>query len=260
MVARPDLPEEILIHIFSGLPVKSIGKCRCLSKQWRNLLSTPHFIKSHLALQNTRSKSLILIPPSHVIRCVETIRDNTVSRELDLPGLWSEFVGSCDGLVLLIDNDDEFFLMNPITMEQSMLPDPPVSVKKTQGLYGFGYDSVRDDYKVVTVSYHMSDILINPVYFDKLVYVYYVKSGVWRRIKSLPRHYSFPAIYSGAFVNGAIHWLVGRSDKSDCAVIIALDLDNDVFCEIPAPSVADVDSFLDSVLLVLGGIFVLLIL
>ncbi|KAL3648714.1 hypothetical protein CASFOL_005117 [Castilleja foliolosa] len=256
MMAQPDLPEQILFHIFSRLPAKSIGRFRSLSNTWNNLLSTPHFIKSHLALQNTRQKSLILIPSSQVIRCVETIRDeyiDTVSRELDLPGVWSEFVGSCDGLVLLIDNNHEVFLVNPITLEQSKIPDPPVAVKRTEGLYGFGYDSVRDDYKVIRVSYHTSNIEINPVYFDTLVYVYYVKMGVWKRIENSPRHFSFPVIFSGAFVNGAIHWLVARSDKSDCAVITALDLDSEVFYKIPAPRVADVDNFLFSVLLVLGG-------
>ncbi|KAL3648713.1 hypothetical protein CASFOL_005116 [Castilleja foliolosa] len=253
MVARPDLPEEILIHIFSRLPAKSVGKLRSLSKTWRNLLSTPHFIKSHLALQNTRNKSLILIPPSSVIRCVETIKgvyNNTVSRELNLPGLCCEFLGSCDGLVLLKNRDDEVFLVNPITMQQSKIPDPPVPVLRNEALYGFGYDSVGDDYKVVAVFYPMSDNK-TPVYIGRLVYVYYVKRGVWKKIESSPRHYGLPARFSGVFLNGAIHWLVPRSE--DCAVIAALDLDSEVFFEIPAPSVADMNDFFFGSLSVLGG-------
>ncbi|KAL3648712.1 hypothetical protein CASFOL_005115 [Castilleja foliolosa] len=218
-------------------------------------LPTLHQIP-HLAFQNTRHKSLILIPPSQVICCVENIRaehDGTVSRELGLPGLWSRFLGSCDGLVFLINKDAEVFLVNPITMEQSKIPDPPVPVVRNEVLYLFGYDSVVDDYKVVAVFYLMPDDEIDPVpiYIDTLVYVYYVKRGVWKKIENSPRHYSLPAYFSGTFLNGAIHWLGSKSE--DCAVIAALDLDNEVFFEIPAPSIADLNNILFGVLLVLGG-------
>ncbi|KAH0730623.1 hypothetical protein KY289_001811 [Solanum tuberosum] len=41
------LPEELIIDILYRLPVNSIGRCRCLSKHWRNFLSDPQFIKLH---------------------------------------------------------------------------------------------------------------------------------------------------------------------------------------------------------------------
>ncbi|KAL3617223.1 hypothetical protein CASFOL_038970 [Castilleja foliolosa] len=84
-----------------------------------------------------------------------------------------------------------------------------------------------------------------------LVYVYYVKRGVWKKIEWSSRHYGLPANYCGVFLNGAIHWLVLRGE--DCAVIVALDLDDDVFFEIPAPSVADMNDFFFGSLSVLGG-------
>ncbi|KAL3648715.1 hypothetical protein CASFOL_005118 [Castilleja foliolosa] len=262
-VALSDLPEEILFDIFSRLPTKSIGKFRTLSNTWRNLLSTPHFIKSHLVFQNTLHKSLILISPSPpAIRCVETISGDTVSRELelDLQGLCCELLGSCDGLVLLKNKEAEVFLVNPITMEQSKIPDAPVTVVNNNNtvLYGLGYDSVVDDYKVVAVFYLMPDneILIDPDYIepdyvDTLVYVYYVKTGVWKKIESSLLHFGLPVNFSGTLLNGAIHWLTSKS--RDCAVIAALDLESEVYFEIPAPTVADVNNLFFGSLSVLGG-------
>ncbi|KAL0348691.1 UNVERIFIED_CONTAM: F-box protein DOR [Sesamum angustifolium] len=121
-----DLPQEILIDIFSRLPPKSVGKCRCLAKLWRKLLSTPQFIKSHLT-RKTHQENLILITPSHSVHLISNIKDDAISRKLELPGDWTELVGSCDGLIFLVNEDYEKFLVNPITLQQITVPNSPLA-------------------------------------------------------------------------------------------------------------------------------------
>lgn len=108
-----DLPEEILIDIFSRLPVKSVGQSRCLSKPWRDILSSRHFIKAHLN-RKTHQQNLLLIDKSQSFHSIATIKDGAVSREAELPFGCTEIVGSCDGLVLLVNDEDDKFWWIPL--------------------------------------------------------------------------------------------------------------------------------------------------
>ncbi|KAK6161181.1 hypothetical protein DH2020_004562 [Rehmannia glutinosa] len=221
----------------SGRPTTVTG---CLAKQWPTLLSTPQFIKSHLA-RKPHQENLILItpPPSRSIHSIATIEDDTSSRKLDLPGKWTEVVGSCDGLVLLVDEEEKKFLVNPITLEQVKLPNSPLALKRGESfsMHGFGYDSLRDDYKVVTLSYCDTDNEYEPDCADTFVDVYSVKMGVWKRVESSPYDHAVPHIFCGAFVNGAIHWLASNEG---------------IGLWIPPPSGVDVEKFVFNKLVVLG--------
>ncbi|KAI3469406.1 hypothetical protein Pfo_026069 [Paulownia fortunei] len=249
-----DLPQEILIDIFSWLPTKSIGKCRCLAKPWRTLLSTPQFIKSHLT-RKTHQENLILITPSHSIHSIATIKDDAVSRKLELSNSWTEVVGSCDGLVLLVNEEYEKFLVNPITLQQVKIPNSPLALKwrESFSMHGFGYDNLRDDYKVVTLSYYDTDNEYEPDCVDTFVDVYSAKRGDWKRVESSPFDHAVPELSAGAFVNGAIHWLASSRESGYPSVIAAFSLVDDVFYEIPAPSGVDVEKFVFNKLVVHGG-------
>ncbi|KAL3648708.1 hypothetical protein CASFOL_005111 [Castilleja foliolosa] len=261
MVSLPYLPEEIMIDVFSRLPAKSVGKCRCLSKQWLDLLSTKQFIKSHLA--RAKQEKLILTTPKYTIRSVDTIKGydrGTASRDLKLlevPGHWVEVLGSCDGLLLLFNSAAELFMVNPITLEQARIPHSPLAFDYHEGktIYGFGYDRVRDDYNVVTARYYYKLNAMNDL--DTLIdmYVYSAKRGFWEMIKNP----SYDCIYpvnpcgAGAYVNGAYHWLGARRRDLDCNVIAAFDFDKEVFSEIPPPSGVDRKDLLSFTLGVLEG-------
>ncbi|KAL3626505.1 hypothetical protein CASFOL_030054 [Castilleja foliolosa] len=253
MATRADFPDEILVEIFSRLPAKPIGKFRSLSKSWRKSLSSPHFIKSHLARQKSRRQqqaNLILITTMpRSFRCIETINDDdgTISRALNLPaGFRSNILVPCDGLILLIIDRNKMFLANPITLEQVEIPNPPLFCDELvmydyfSPLYGLVYDSVNDDYKVVEVFFVSN--------FRRIFDIYSVKTGVRKMIKSPPVINTYPPNYPlAASFNGAIHWLAGGYKL--VGEIHALDVANEVCFEIPVPS----DIRASSVLRVLGG-------
>lgn len=243
-------PQEILIEILSRLPAKSVGKCRCVSKPWKDLLSSQQFISK------THQENLILISPSQSLQTISTIQVDGFSRNLEwLPDAWATIVGSSNGLVLLINEEDDKILVNPITLQKVHVPDSPVALYKpgSFSMHGFGYDSSSNDYKIVTLSHFDTDNEYEPDCADTFVDVYSVKSGVWKRLDSSPYDHAVPELASGAFVNGAIHWLASSREPGYRSVIAAFDLVREAFDEIPAPSSVDVERFVFHKLVVLGG-------
>ncbi|GER52212.1 F-box family protein [Striga asiatica] len=254
MATTSDLPQEILIDIFSRLPATSVGKCRCLSKQWRAFLSTPQFIRSHIARTSQQHETLILISQIGSVHTVATIANGCVSKNLNLPDPWTDLAGSCDGLVLLA-RDSEKLLLNPITLNRVKIPDSPLALIRpgSFSMHGLGYDSVGDDYKVVTLSYYDTDNEYEPDCEDTFVDVYSVKLGVWKRVKNSPYDHAVPDLSSGVFVNGALHWLASSREQGYPSVIAAFDLGHEVFYEIPPPKGVDVEKFVFDRLFVLSG-------
>ncbi|KAL8057080.1 hypothetical protein ABFX02_04G161000 [Erythranthe guttata] len=248
-----EFTQQILIEIFSRLPAKSVGKCRCLSKQWHTILSTPEFIKCHLA-RKPHQENLLLITPSHSINSIATIKNDAFSEKIEVQDNWIEVLGSCDGLVLLLNEENEKFLVNPVTLQQAKVPDPPVALEKWESftMHGFGYDSAIDDYKIVSVSYSFNDEDYDTGFVDTFVDVYYVKRGFWKRVENSPYAHTFHDPPSGVFLNGAAHWLASIKDSRHRSVIAAFDLVREVFDEIPAPSGINAN-FVFCTLVVLGG-------
>ncbi|EYU45524.1 hypothetical protein MIMGU_mgv1a010975mg [Erythranthe guttata] len=209
------IPEELMIDIFSRLPAKSVGRFRCLSKLWREILSTPEFIKSHLNLQTNPQQNLLLVAALNTIHTISDVKNGTVSRKIQLIDEWEEAIGSCDGLVLLLNEKSEKIL-------------------------------------IVVVSYYDTDEYY-PDNFDTFVDVYCVKKGVWKRVDNSPYDLSSARRCTGACVSGAVHWLAPSKKQGDYrSVIAAFDLAREVFDEIPVPNDVSMDSGCYQ-LVVLGG-------
>ncbi|KAL3368360.1 hypothetical protein AABB24_009301, partial [Solanum stoloniferum] len=47
--AIPTLPQELITAILVRLPVKYLLQFKCVSKNWFALISSPHFVKTHLS-------------------------------------------------------------------------------------------------------------------------------------------------------------------------------------------------------------------
>ncbi|KAL2896323.1 hypothetical protein RDABS01_038107 [Bienertia sinuspersici] len=239
--------EEILEEILSRLPAKSIGRFRCVSKPWRALLSQPRFIKTHLNRIKDfpfEAQSLILVTSQSSILYITQLRNAhhmldemiTFATELgsneylfDFSDGLSDvecFVGkmaSCDGLTLIEDDESSLLLINPTTKEFEGLPESADALdpRGSFTMYGMGYDSVSDDYKIVALSYLVTDNEHEPDCTEIAV--------------SSPYDHSVGHLTCGVFVAGHIHWLASRtSDHS--SVIAAFDLGEEKFGEVPPPS------------------------
>ncbi|KAL3627627.1 hypothetical protein CASFOL_028990 [Castilleja foliolosa] len=240
-----DLPEDILINIFSRMPAKSVGKCWCLSRSWRTLLSTPYFIKYHLAQNKIRPHDNLILKRGGLlysiatVAIVATVEDVIASGRIRLPGFWEDVVCSCDGLVLLVKSSKrktENFLVNPVTLSMARIPTCPLEIENDgASTLGFGYDSLADDYKIGYLPCDYKANVSKRGCTETFMGVYSVKLGAWKTVKSHPYRYS--AYSHGAFVNGAIHWLAAKSKVGKLGnwCVSALNLACETFFEIPIP-------------------------
>ncbi|KAG8483247.1 hypothetical protein CXB51_022185 [Gossypium anomalum] len=215
------------------------------------LLSDPLLAKSHL--KKTFDENLVALEldyplkdkPNGLAELLDSARDGflycerseegndefPVMVKLNLPFCvnqrnWVDILGSCNGLVCIAPDEDTLFLFNPSTRESKRIPDPPSGfVPNGWSVYGFGFDFVNDDYKVVKVG-------------CGTVCVYSLRTDSWRIVCSFP--YLDNVSESGVLLNGTIHWMVSFEDGVDCrCVVAAFSLEEEVFSDMPAPDIVD---------------------
>lgn len=274
------IPHELIEEIFSRLPVKTLIRFKCISKSWRATIGSPDFIHKHLT--HSSDDSLILgncnidlhvrTEESYLYAAgydsfVET--DSAIFKELSLPvnsraDISSEILGSCNGLLCLLGDwrsphlADRIILWNPSTRKHRLLPFGEVEVEAPntmrgfpRTIYGFAYDFVNDDYKVVSMLQIVGVDGIDGV--DEVrseVKVYSMKLDSWKRVLDFP--YYFDSLYSGKLVNGALHWVVKASLQSDREdLIAAFDLGTEEYRLLQQPEYSDHNFYMN--LGVLGG-------
>ncbi|GKB25345.1 putative F-box protein [Tanacetum coccineum] len=183
------LCEELIDEILGKLPPKSLLRFRTLSKSW--------------------------LHPEDEYMWKESAK---------FPVSNCHIVGSCNGIICLYKNiGSSFTLWNPSIRRKLTIPSHP-SGDFTLA-YGFGFDPLADDYKIVS-------ILFEGV---QTSFLYSMKANVWSNIG--PPSTSFYTVKSFAcFVNGILHWVV-KSESSDTghSYILTFDLSTHVFGMISLP-------------------------
>ncbi|XP_071687770.1 F-box/kelch-repeat protein At3g06240-like [Rutidosis leptorrhynchoides] len=216
------LPPVIITNILCRLPAKSVGRFRCVSKDWLSQLSSYKFIKNHESTLNQKhvifnslfELSLYTIPFNPHEKIPKKLRYR----------LWFQhFHGCCNGLVswsaaFLNENYMlRHIIINPTTKEIARLPvsgDEIIDgISNGKIVYGFGYDSLTDDYKVVTISNIHRDNLVN---VDVTMRVHVFDAGV--------------------FSNGFLHWLE-INDNKHLGNIVAFSLLDEKFNEMTIPKI-----------------------
>ncbi|KAK4259425.1 hypothetical protein QN277_005758 [Acacia crassicarpa] len=236
-VSLPFLPEEIVTDIFKRLPVKSLIRFQCVSKQWKNLIKAPSFVQEHLHHHTTHQNPSLLIEHfrrNNLLNLCLLDREMQFRELENLPSIGSlmgvHVVGSCHGLICLTDysiNPPAPLLWNPATRDVRRMPvtlaDFPVF-----GHFGFGFSPPKNDYKIVRF------------YGTNMIYkveVYSLSTGSWKdlhfdNIKDL-------SIFGdGVTIKGVMFWYGSRRGAviKGSDVIISLDLATEVFTVTPSPA------------------------
>ncbi|KAL6535144.1 hypothetical protein OROMI_026518 [Orobanche minor] len=239
------LPEEMMTEILSRLPVKSLLRFRCVSKAWRSLIGSKYFIKKQLEADSRRNTSLdqqwgLLCIDGEFSKCsllslfnkpeilalggfnfATTSTTNNIVSIIDSISL----VGSCNGLVCILLNKEEFVLWNPCTRISKKLPniiDKHHHPHRRLQAYGFGCDEYwSGDYKVVVIL-EKEDYSL--VYSLK-------KSDSWKKIRNpcFNKMSSFFYYYDkrGILKSGSrLYWEIKDQDKR---FGLELDLKTEVF-------------------------------
>lgn len=211
------IPWGLLIEILSWLAVKTLVRLMCVSRSWKSLISSD---KAFAKLQFERSPK-----HKHVIISLEEEEEDRayfisrpLLRVLEEPSSMihqdncirfkADFgvIGSCNGLVCFCTSVNvygyRFRLCNPATrlmFDESPILYRPVSFEFLH--FGFGYDDLRDTYKVVMVFSELP-ILRKP---RTVTMVHCIGDSSWREVSCI---LDFPVLphRNGLFVGGCLNW------------------------------------------------------
>ncbi|CAN0841606.1 F-box protein CPR1 [Linum grandiflorum] len=155
------LPEELVFDILIRIPEKTLLRFNCLSTSIHNLIQSLYFVEARADHLTKNGTGIFLLANKGT-------DDNSSSSGsfpfLKNPNLELQYVGSCNGLVCLNIFQDEnrrvaslinMVLWNPSTSNFCFAPPPPPLRDLCDGaklVYGFGYDSVSDDFKSIRIA------------------------------------------------------------------------------------------------------------
>nr|XP_012575675.1 F-box/kelch-repeat protein At3g06240-like [Cicer arietinum] len=261
--------DDLAFCILSKLPLKSLKRFECVRKSWvflfenhkflsifqNNFISDDHsyYDDTSLLLQLT-DKDLCSFSRDNFEDVVKLDLLNPFQDED--PSLWVLDSGSITGILCLYHSDKRFLsdrrfvLWNPTTEEFKIIPQSPLNpvpyyVRDHVFPLGFGYDHVKNDYKLITgacffyeeVQYYdgSPDYICYPEFVCDYE-IYSLRSNSWRDIDE---DASFIPLHSGVasqrlHVNGMCHWwhFKGVLDGRDLA---SFDLVTEKIITTPIP-------------------------
>lgn len=255
------MSENLIIEILSRLSVKDLLKFKSVCKSWYAIISSPNFVSKHLNNYYNRNddwRGCLLV--QHYVSYAEILlyellvdeTPRTLAYEvLDRTPMHSSYVcGPCDGLYYVYHYDfSGRALWNPAINEFKILPEiickpdlPAQFTYASNEVYGFGFDHVIGNYKVVVMKgYWKTDPnddsdLKHPV----SVLVYSLRTDSWRYCGDLAKAYHLEDNKCYIYVNGCCYWFGSLEYSSE--VIISFDMANDSFKEIDVPDYAQTSS------------------
>ncbi|KAJ0038966.1 hypothetical protein Pint_23249 [Pistacia integerrima] len=241
------IPNEIKSNIFSRLPVKFIGKCRCVSKEWLGILTDPYFLELHLE-RAQKDRQLLFLDQSvdhddeednqrQVARFFTTNMEGVMQfRARGFVGGYIYMIPSGHGLVCLV-NRGIFYAFNPSMKKVARLPTAQPS---TCGRFnaGFGYIQSTNEYKLVHLYNIKSEEELEYTIKCEIMTLSdggVVSSNSWKQLET-----ECPAMVSGwgVLVDKKFYWMVceGCHPTVD-QLIMSLDLETETFDFIPHPHV-----------------------
>ncbi|XP_050217332.1 F-box protein CPR1-like [Mercurialis annua] len=226
------LHEELKLEIFQKLPVRTLLCCTLVCKSWKFLIKNPTFIRNHI--KNTHKNRIhsplalcfrhydsSMLSDTHCVYFDDTQELKTYHlHKFPLTHCRENcvLIGSINGLACIVGDDlrwpsDKplprpriFIFWNPSIQKHVVLPSPNV-LSNTRCFVGLGYDSDRDDYKLMR--------MISPddsKDFKSIVEVFSLNSGSWKIMDSRFVPYCRASLATQAIVNGASHWCGRRRD------------------------------------------------
>ncbi|XP_023748047.1 F-box protein At3g07870 [Lactuca sativa] len=238
-----DLPVAVMVDILSRLPVKTIIHCKCVCKQWQNIVVFDSYF-ADLQLSRSSPPCLMIYYKPGPLKWVEVEEGlyynlhhhPVMSLDINIAPM-TLLVGSVRGLVCLWQvnkNVDNTYICNPMTREYMILPRPQYYREGTTNIvYCFGVSSLTREYKVIrifqrgiirlpdsTVTYSLSE-----------AEVYTLGTGQWRSLGHVP--YWLNGSHTGPFLNGHAHWIIRYQVLPE--KICAFDFDKETFELFPSP-------------------------
>ncbi|GLU11069.1 hypothetical protein SLE2022_278400 [Rubroshorea leprosula] len=257
------LPEEVVIQILLRLPTASLLRFKCLCKSWYNLIESPQIMA--MQLRNKSSLSLLVnslsprdndqVEPGSSVWSLLTYDDRmqlildgenvSFARQecVDLPSCYENVMFSasnhCDGIICLYDgynSDGTTIMTNPGIREFMVLPESciplPTALYECHGettFFGFGFDQVTNDYKIVRIL-EFASLYGSPV-ANPQAEVYTLSSNSWRQIEFTDCWMRSYESELSTYWNGACYWPAEQCQPQNDWVygVYSFDFGNEVF-------------------------------
>jgi hypothetical protein len=158
------LPHDMINQILPRLPVKSPLHFECVHKSLFSLISDPHFAYSHFQKSATKHTHRIMFMPYSIEKTLSLnfelkVHFESASQipspnfELSCADFFNKIINSYRCFIFL-HHSSKFHLWNPCigAHKQIHLSPNELNVDNFCYLYGFGYDRLRDDYLVISIS------------------------------------------------------------------------------------------------------------
>ncbi|KAK7835427.1 f-box protein cpr1 [Quercus suber] len=260
-----NLLQDLIAEILIRLPVKSVVRFLCVSKEWYSLITSSYFIKMHLkfSIETNRDRTLILneedfAPASHYISAVQfSSKYNRFGKTVEIYQPLLNWVVSdyCDGLVCLHNGHEkqDVAVWNPLVRKYRRFPFEPI--EEPSGFsdvrfshLAFGHDPRNDDYKVLRViEFYMEDMI--GMEFE--VKVCSMRSPSWKKIDERWPNMVI-CCWKSVALNGDVYWLVADRVGQHRKSLLAFDLATEKFRLYGTP--VPLENYLSTFLDVLGGL------
>ncbi|GJR99653.1 putative F-box domain-containing protein [Tanacetum coccineum] len=205
------IPDDIYEKIFLRLDVRNLVRCKSVCKSWKSFISRSRFIRAQFNHSYNSNEN----GHKRIGEAVFLIANRHVGYPV---------IGSSNGLVCISDAK-ELLVANPLTREVKPLQ-YPLDFVFDSSCWGFGYDSITCDFKVVLGVMKGK----NQTCFQ----VISLKSNAWKVIGEVD-YICSKLQCVGVLCNGAIHWVMHPENNKKEQVILSFDLSKEEFEEIPQP-------------------------
>ncbi|KAH6821334.1 hypothetical protein C2S53_006165 [Perilla frutescens var. hirtella] len=240
---------DMLIYVFSTLPLEQLSRCRLISKEWEKHIESVNFLRLYLARSD---RMLLVLRKGQKSSCCQiykfldevnpAVKDNDdrryVAQSRSVFPHPAEILGSAGGLLLLIKVDDRLlhenlFVWNPFFKYYFNLNHPPSLKSTTEATcYGFGVDNLLKRYKVVRILFSNDVPHSTSTVRGEVFTVGPEQEQGWRVVQPVDG-FTYNANEFGALVNGNLHWLVSDSDKK--WMISCFDIETECFTTFSTP-------------------------
>ncbi|XP_056697140.1 F-box/kelch-repeat protein At3g23880-like [Spinacia oleracea] len=242
------LPLELESNILERISVEPLLRFKCVCKRWRDEIKSPSFIKSHTSqfqIHNANSTSFILFSSPHLY----STNFHKNSTTLNLKKLGTNFVpidftcviGSCNGLLCFRKINCDYpgpiysirlMIYNPITgttFNNAIVPH--YGTHSWRYMVGFGYDRMRDDYKIFYSS-PLKDGHVGKGIQPAMSWVYSLKKKSWKSIQPPPHRYNLSLRMVTS--NNVLYWIGVKPNTYDNC-IFGFDFETEEYHEVIPP-------------------------
>ncbi|XP_058786099.1 F-box/kelch-repeat protein At3g06240-like isoform X1 [Vicia villosa] len=269
---RNSIPDKLALSILSKLPIKSLKRFGCIRKSWSILFEnsdfmtmyTNSFISHHVSdddyhtfILSNHHATAYHLTSDYLYNSEFHLLNNTVKFNLPPPfqqsGCHRRILNSASvkGIFCLHQEypiNLQYVLWNPATQEFLVIPRSPADLLQdsqnnlhlSHAFNGFGYDQLRDDFKVIQyITFDCECESYRPPIIESYFEIYSLKSNSWRTIDMNKDPPSSIWCRCGLFdtrevyLDGACHWVI--SDGEDLAEksLLSFDLSDEVFLTTP---------------------------